>query len=609
MISKGMTAVLRDIRRVALLHDGAEATDGQLLRRFLDQQEEAAFEMLMQRHGPMVLGVCHRILCSAHDGEDAFQATFLVLVRKGESLRRQETIGNWLYGVAYHTALKARAMANKRRENEAKLKDRPLLNMRDAASEDLQAILDQEIASLPDKYRQVVVLCELEGQSRKEAASLLGIPEGTLSSRLATARQMLIKRFAKHGLGVSAVALAGVLSQAAASASILPSLALGTTKAAVMTATGTAVGASVVSAKVAALTDGVMKAMFLTKLKIAAALIVIVGAMGLGLGQVGTMGTISPKAAAQEPKSAKEATPAKDRDSLTIARVNNGDKIPLKGLYKKVEIVDINGNGEVDGVDFDADEIILGSINGNAKVILKGKTKRLQIGAINGSCLVDASGLLAATIEIGEINGSGKIKLQSAGNVRMSGPLNGVAEVGIKAQGDVRFAKTIEGAGAIELTTKGDLILDEQIRGALRVKVAHCKNFTVQGGVEGAAEVDATYEGTAVCVGKNGTQIRLTKAEQNRLGIRGEGPTDAVAAQLGLVEGKGLLLLDLREGSVAAKAGLKVNDILIELAGKEVPSAADEFAKLLTSLKAGMTVDAVIVRQGKSETIKGIVLP
>src|SRR5262245_13762260 len=110
-----LNAVIRHLRRAALLQDGAGRTDGELLESFIDQKDEAAFEALVRRHGPMVLGVCRRVVRNHHDAEDAFQATFLVLARKASSVSPRERVANWLYGVALRTAMKAKTMTTKRR--------------------------------------------------------------------------------------------------------------------------------------------------------------------------------------------------------------------------------------------------------------------------------------------------------------------------------------------------------------------------------------------------------------------------------------------------------------------------------------------------------------
>src|SRR5262249_22645957 len=147
---------------------------------------------LVRRHAPMVWGVCRRVLGNLHDAEDAFQATFLILVRKAASIASPKLLANWLYGVAHQTALKARATNAKRRVRERQVTHMP----EPAANEpdrwnDLQPLLDQELARLPNKYRVAIVLCDLEGKTRKEAAWQLGVPEGTLAARVARGRVML----------------------------------------------------------------------------------------------------------------------------------------------------------------------------------------------------------------------------------------------------------------------------------------------------------------------------------------------------------------------------------------------------------------------------------
>jgi RNA polymerase sigma factor (sigma-70 family) len=184
-----MNEIVRHLRAAALRQDGAGMTDGQLLGRFIEQWDENAVAALVRRHAPMVWGVCRRVLGNPHDAEDAFQATFLVLVRKAASVRQREQVGNWLYGVANQTALKARALRAKRRTRERQVADMPDIEApHQDESRDLQTFLDQELSRLPDKYRVAIVLCDLEGKTRKETARQLGLPEGTLAGRLTRGR-------------------------------------------------------------------------------------------------------------------------------------------------------------------------------------------------------------------------------------------------------------------------------------------------------------------------------------------------------------------------------------------------------------------------------------
>src|SRR5437773_7959664 len=152
-----LAEVFRHIRRAAFL--SVDLTDGQLLECYLARQEEASFEALVRRHGPMVLGVCRRVLRNDHDAEDAFQATFLVLLRKASSILPRDRVGNWLYGVAYRTSLKAKALRAKRRAKERQV-TRPETDQR------WLELLDHELNRLPDKYREPVVLCHLQGKTR-----------------------------------------------------------------------------------------------------------------------------------------------------------------------------------------------------------------------------------------------------------------------------------------------------------------------------------------------------------------------------------------------------------------------------------------------------------
>src|SRR5579872_6354328 len=183
MATRGMDSVFQHLRRLALLQAGTSITDGQLLESFVANHDAAAFETLVRRHGRMVQGVCLRVLRNQHDAEDAFQATFLVLAHKAARVIPREMVGNWLYGVAHTTALRAKAKAAQRLRRE-----RQVANMRESNDtgagewDDLQVLLDEELTKLPDKYRLPVVLCDLEGRSRREVASQLKIPEGTLSS-------------------------------------------------------------------------------------------------------------------------------------------------------------------------------------------------------------------------------------------------------------------------------------------------------------------------------------------------------------------------------------------------------------------------------------------
>ncbi len=199
-----MSALSHSIRRTAARLSPVPTPDGELLSQFLTSRDEAAFAVLVRRHGKMVFGACRRVLGNAADADDAFQAVFVVLVRKAHSLTDRTCVGNFLYATAVLTARKARTMATRRRANEAKAVRSESAGLT-GVDDEVTQLLDDELAGLPDKYREPVVLCELEGLSRKEAAARLGIPVGTISSRLATAHRMLAKRLASRGIAAVAV--------------------------------------------------------------------------------------------------------------------------------------------------------------------------------------------------------------------------------------------------------------------------------------------------------------------------------------------------------------------------------------------------------------------
>jgi RNA polymerase sigma factor (sigma-70 family) len=258
--------------------------DGDLVASFVARKDEAAFEVLVNRHGPMVMGVCNRVLRNHADAEDAFQATFLVLVRRAASILPPHMIGNWLHGVAYRCALKLKTLAGKRQARQRQLASlsEPMTLARNPW-DDLQPVLEQELSRLPDKYRIAIVLCDLEGKTRKQAARQLGWPEGSVSSRLSRARSMLAKRLTRLGIVLSAGSLAQVLAENSASAQVPAAMVISTVKAGILVATGQAVSAELVSLKVATLTAGVLKSMAMTKIKLTV-LALVAGTLVLGSG-------------------------------------------------------------------------------------------------------------------------------------------------------------------------------------------------------------------------------------------------------------------------------------------------------------------------------------
>src|SRR5262245_48592495 len=318
--------------------------DGEVLARFVASRDECAFAALVRRHGPMVLGVCRRLLRHEQDAEDAFQATFLVLARRARSVVKRESVGSWLYGVAYRIALQARVVRARRRAREKQVAEMPQPVVMPAEPQDWLVFLDQELARLPEKYRAALVLCDLEGLPRREAARQLELPEGTLSSRLATARQLLAKRLARYGLGLPAAALGEGVARAV-------SIPL------VYSTVNAAVGHSaVVSPTVSLLTDGVLKTMLLKKLKLVLALVMVVGVLGAtGLAyRTGGHATAADKPTVGKPATEVEAL----RKEVELLRLNllvvlekvSSQEAELRALRGKggVGLLDLDGDGRLD---------------------------------------------------------------------------------------------------------------------------------------------------------------------------------------------------------------------------------------------------------------------
>ncbi|HYH64390.1 MAG TPA: sigma-70 family RNA polymerase sigma factor, partial [Urbifossiella sp.] len=248
-------SAVRVLRAIA----GEEPTDAELLGRYADRRDEAAFALLVRRHGPMVYGVCRRML-PEHDAEDAFQATFLILARKARAAAPRG-VANWLYGVARRAALQCRRSITRRRERTGAVPDSPAPEPSPLSA--LRAALDEELSRLPDIYRTVVVLCDLEGRSQREAAGQIGCPEGTVAGRLSRARALLAKRLARHAPTVSVAAVLSSTASARVPAVLPPS--------------------ATIPPGVAALTREVLGVMAGGKLmKVAAVLALVVGA-GYGM--------------------------------------------------------------------------------------------------------------------------------------------------------------------------------------------------------------------------------------------------------------------------------------------------------------------------------------
>jgi RNA polymerase sigma factor (sigma-70 family) len=319
MPSSPATTVLHFLRRLIAVRDVDATSDSELLKRFARTRDEAAFAELLRRHGPMVLGVCRRLLGDSADADDAFQATFLVLVRKAGALGAPESVANWLHGVAHRTALKARVEAAKRRQRERE----GAAMLATSASDDviwrdLRPVLDEEIQRLPARYRAPFVACHLEGMTNAEAARQLGCPEGTVQSRLSRARERLRARLTKRGVTLSTTALAALVTEQAASATVAAALSTTTLKAALsLGINGAATG--IISTHVLALAEGVLQAMYVTKVKIVVTLVLAVGLLA-GAGAAGYSALTQEPVQDQKPETERPKIRRKGADDFEERR-------------------------------------------------------------------------------------------------------------------------------------------------------------------------------------------------------------------------------------------------------------------------------------------------
>jgi len=306
---------------------GVGLPDAELLARWVASRDEAAFELLLHRHASLVLGVCRRLLNAPQDVEDAFQATFLLLLRKAAAVRKGESLGSWLYKVAYRVALRARGERVRSTASAEALETVCARPEEDLLWRDLRPVLDEEVRGLPEKYRVAFILCHLQGKTNQEAADALGCPLGTVLSRLAWARERLRNRLTRRGVAVSSAVLLTVLSQNACPAAVPPSLLQATFGTLTHPA---AVGtAGAVSARAFLLAEGVRKAMFLTKLKVTTALAALACLLGLGTIAVTHRAEATPApgylGGAPADKDAEKATPpAKKRNWVLVPARQQG---------------------------------------------------------------------------------------------------------------------------------------------------------------------------------------------------------------------------------------------------------------------------------------------
>jgi RNA polymerase sigma factor (sigma-70 family) len=337
----------------------ADDADGVLLERFAAHGDEAAFEALLQRHGPMVFGLCRRLLADTAEAEDAFQATFLVLVRRARSVRKRESLGSWLFGVASRIARRARAGAARRRRREQAAARTADGAAPPAEPNDLRRVLDEEIDRLPEKYRAPVVLCYFEGRTNEEAARQLRWPTGTVQGRLARARNLLRSRLTRRGVALGAAGLAVV-----AGAAVPASLGAATHLTAQLWAADWAAGPPTPAVVLA---RGFLHSIKVNKMRMLLGMLALIFVLGAGAGWWWHLAFAAPTqeavaTPAPEQAGAKQPEPKQPADALS-------DPLPAHALVR-LGGLRLRHAGRVSGVAVSPDGSVLASAGHDSAVRL-----------------------------------------------------------------------------------------------------------------------------------------------------------------------------------------------------------------------------------------------
>jgi RNA polymerase sigma factor (sigma-70 family) len=345
-------SVLGQLRRVILRHGDGGLSDGQLLDRFIHQRDETAFEALVWRHGPMVLGVGPRVLHNLDDAEDILQATFLSLVRQARSIRRRETIAGWLYQVAYRLALRARQQKKKRSRGQVALSEVAAAapSSDDPAQEELR-LLDEELQRLPEKYRIPLVLSYLQGITNQEIAVRLTYPIGTVFTRLARGREMLRKRLVRRGVTLSAGIMGAAVTPDGAIAALRAELVRGTVRAGRLFAECPQSAAGALSPNVIALVEGVEKMIAISRWKLVGVVLTLFTVMGSGAGLLAWRQTLAEQentpAAAQKPQQSASAPKAQAKNTEPDALPADCDRPKIVQVFPADGAADVEPITEI----------------------------------------------------------------------------------------------------------------------------------------------------------------------------------------------------------------------------------------------------------------------
>jgi RNA polymerase sigma factor (sigma-70 family) len=528
MANTPLGVVLHHVRASAGTGPTKERTDADLLHAFSAHRDQGAFTALVRRHGAMVLGVCRHVLKQAEDAEDAFQATFLVLAQNAAAIRKKEALASWLHSAAYRAAMNAKRAATRRRVHEGRARAmRRESSSADVSWREVQAVLDEEILRLGEKYRAVFVLCCVEGRSRAEAARELDLKEGTVSSRLAVAKKQLQERLARRGIVLSAVLAAAALAAGRGQASVSALLGEATVRAALAGAAGGTPAAGIVSPRIAALASGVTRALFATRWKIATALLLAAAVVAAGAGlamhqapatqeeEARQEGEWKPGANAPErPKTEEQAKTATDRF---------GDPLP-RGAVARLGTVRFRPGTSINCVSFAPDGKILACGGHDGSVSLWGadtgkELRRLTVGPGG----VDVPGWVTSvafspdgkTLAVGHGNGANDLHLWDVSTGReLRGTVahrrRNINSVAFSPDGKALASGGDDGTIATWDAATGNLLWRSANQGAVAA-VAFCPDgkAVVSGGAGGAIRVWDVSTGTELSQMK-GSEEKVT---------------------------------------------------------------------------------------------------
>jgi len=327
MPDSALRRVLQRARILAGVQTGRALDDAELLRRFIEDNDEAAFTVLVERHGPMVLGVCRRALGHAHDAEDVCQATFLVLARKAGSIRKSASLGSWLHGIATRACANHRRKQARRQNRERRAAAKSGPSSSGDCWHEMQMVLDEELGKLPERYRGPLFLCYWQGKTRDEAAEALQLTPGKLHGLLERGRVLLRERITSRGWTLSAALCATFITANVGKAALAPTLVVACARGAQLFATGQPIAAGVIPDSVLTLSKEVLQTMFVTKLKIVSALILCAGLLTTLIG-----GSLPSQGLAQDGPTLKvKVAPGQSKDESDEAFIRRVSK-DLRGL-------------------------------------------------------------------------------------------------------------------------------------------------------------------------------------------------------------------------------------------------------------------------------------